>query len=474
MRARLITAVLALLGVALAAGCGGGSKSSAPATGGGADLAPATVAFLLELNTDFDGAQWQSLDRLLERFPDGKKLYSSIAGEGTDFERDVKPALGPETDALALSSDDLDEQAFVGLTQPRDVAKFQSLIAKGEDKPVTEEIEGWQVIADEQATIDRFKEARSEGTLAGSDAYREATEGLPAEAVARFYLDGSVLTKAVREQLNQQGPSSGADRVDWLSGAATAQDGGFGIDLRVKAGEIEAKPFASELVSQAPADAVLYLGFKGLDKALEELRQNPTVEKQLGPALKFVGGTLDQLVALFENEGALYVRQGSPAPEITFVLKVDDETAALSTVDALAGLVAASSGKQPEETTVAGVSAKKLAVGRLTLYYAAFDGKLVFTTQESGIEGLRGGGESLADTQAFEDAAAGAGMPDETAGFLYANVREALPLLDALTKENQPKPATRESLERLGAALLFGSVDGEAVSVKGFVAVPQS
>lgn len=474
MRLRLTAAVLALLAVGLAAGCGGGgggSKSAAAA--GGASVAPKSTAFLLQLDTDFDGGPWQTLDGLLKKFPDGTKLYSSIAGKGADFEQDVKPALGPETDVLALTGEDLDKSAFVSLTQPRDPAKFQTMIAKDTDHPVTEEIERWEVIADDRATIDRFKRARNDGTLADSGSYKDATAGLPGDALARLYVDGAVLTAAVSKQLKTgTGPVPGVGRISWLSGAMTATETGFGLELRLKGDEIEAKPFASELLSQVPADVLLALDFKGLDAFLDELRRNPAVEKQLGGAGKFLGTTIDDLVKLFAGEGALYVRSGTPSPEITLVLKVDDEAAALATVDKLVGIVALASKKAPEPVTVAGVDAKRVALGKtLSLVYAAFDGKLVVTTAESGIDALKGGGEKLAAAQGFKDLQAAAAMPDETAGFLYANVRDALPLIDSLMKKKPMKPETRRNLEHLGATLLYGTLDGNVASLKGFVTV---
>ena len=168
MRRRLLLSLLvALLALPLAAcggGGGGGNGSSATTSGeGGAAIVPKTAPLLVRLDTTFDSPQWATLNTLLKKFPDGDKLLSGIAGPGVDFEQDVNPALGPETDHFALNGADLQNKVFLGATQPDDQAKFQSLLDKDKDKPVTEQIGGWQVIADRRETIDRYKIARRAG-----------------------------------------------------------------------------------------------------------------------------------------------------------------------------------------------------------------------------------------------------------------------------------------------------------------------
>ena len=224
-----------ILSVALLAGCGSGSSgskqtaSSGSSTPGGAPSRRSRRRSCSGLNTAFDSPQWQAFDRLLRKFPDGTKLYSSIAGKGVDFNHDVKPALGPETDLLALTAADLNKSAFIGLTQPQDEAKFKALLTKNDSTPsVSEQIAGWQVIADKQATIDRFKQARNEGALSGSAAYKEAMAELPGDALATLYVNGNVLTRAIAKRAKTTaGPVPGIGRIGWLSGALTAQDRGW-------------------------------------------------------------------------------------------------------------------------------------------------------------------------------------------------------------------------------------------------------
>lgn len=478
---------LLILAAALLAGCGGSSGSKQPAspgssTPGGASVAPLSTPFLLRLNTAFDSPQWQAFDRLLRKFPDGTKLYSSIAGQGVDFDNDVKPALGPETDLLALTLEDLNKGAFLGLTQPRNEAKFLTLLTKNDSTPsVSEQIADWHVIADERATIDRFKQARNEGVLSGSATYKEAMAELPANALATVYVNGNVLTRAIAKQAKTTaGPVPGIGRIGWLSGALTAQTAGLALDFRLKGDELTVSPFEAELPGEVPAGVSLFVDFKGLDAALEQLKRSPALQKQLGSAEQALGGLLDEVIGLFKNEGAVYIRPGATGNEYTLVLKVDDEAAAGATLDKLGTLVGAFAQKAPEQVDVAGVPAKKIVLGKSTVYYAVFDGKLVLTNAEGAIRGLKGGGQRLADSQAWQDVKTSAALPDQTAGIFYADVQKLLPVIEKLQASSSSgsgssskplSPQAKRNLAPLGTVLLYGAVNGNVATAKGFVSV---
>ena len=457
---------IALLVVVLA-GCGTATRTAGPA--GGAAVAPKSTAFLLRLNTAFNSTQWTAFDALLKKFPDGASFISGIAGQGADFERDVKPALGPETDLVALTGQDIGSGVFLGLTQPRNPAKLLELLAKGSEKSVSEVVADWRVIADGRSTIDRFKRGRNGGVLADSDAYREATGDLPSDALATVYAEGAAVTRAIDHVVKTgTGPVPGLGRIGWLAGAVTAKEHGFALDVRIQGDEIEATSFTAELPAEVPADVSLFLDVKGLDATLDELKRTPAFSKLLGPGAKALGGLLDDAIALFKGEAAFYARPGAAGGEYTLVLEVADDLTAASTVDRLATIVGALLQEVPKPVEIAGVTAKRLVVGKVTLYYAVFGGKLVVTTAESGIAGLRSGGERLADSRSWADAKAAAEMPGETAGIFYADVPRVLPLL--VKSKALPSQVTR-NLAPLGTALVYGSVDGTVLSLKGFVSV---
>ena len=451
-----------LLGAALLAGCGSGSKHEGPA--GGAEIAPGSTAALVRLDTSFGSQQWQALETLLKLSPEGTKILSALGG--------AQGALGAETDLLALTAADLGKGSFIGLTQPRNQAKLDSLLAKHTPPLVSEEVAAWRAIASGRTAIDGFKRARTGGSLAGSDAYREAVSGLPATSLASVYVDGAAVTAALDARVKTgTGPLPGLGRVSWLASALSAENNGLALDLRIKGDAIEATPFTAELPAEVPAGVSLFVGFKGQDATLDELIRSPAVSARLGSAARLLGGVLDDVIALFKEEGALYVRQGAAGPEYTLVLKVADETAAAETLGRLATLASALQQKLPETVEVEGVTATKITVGKTDLYYAVFDGKLAVSNALGGIRGLRTTTGRLSGSRAWQDAVAAAGMPEQTAGILYADVNRALPLLEGLVKDKASLPKLRRTLAPLGTALLYGSVDGSVLSVKGFVSV---
>jgi hypothetical protein len=482
---RLRLALLASLALPLAA-CASGPNAGSSSEGGAA-VVPKSAPFLIRLDTSFDSPQWTALNVLLKKFPDGDKLFAGFAGDNVDFDRDVKPALGPELDLVALTGADLEQKNgnFIGLTRPKDEAKFDALLAKDREHQVSEEIAGWRVFADKRATIDRFKQARNGGTLSDSARYKAAAKSLPPGTIASVYVDGPALQREFAKRARTStgsatvppaGPVPGLGRVGWLTAALTAEQRGFGLDLHVQGDELEVSPYTPELPAELPADVSLLVDVKGLDATLDEAKRSPGISKQLGPAEKALGGLLDEVIALFKNEAAFVVRQAPDGKsELSLVLKVTDEESAQSTVDRLATLAGAVSQKPPEHVRVAGVSAQKLTLGKTSVYYAIFDGKLVVTNDEDGISSLRQGTTRLVDSLAWRSAADAAGLPDRAAGLFYANVPKLLPLIERLSQSGENgKPLSdkvKRNLAPLSTAILYGSVDGDVLSLKGFVSV---
>jgi hypothetical protein len=473
MRFRL--ALLLLLAPLALAACGGGGGGNEPAgqgATGAASVAPSGTELFISTNTDFQSDQWQNLEALAERFPALKKALTD-----PDFQRD-RDALGPEVALVVLRLADFSNEAFIGLTQTNDEAKLRQLLERDSDTPaVVEEIAGWQAFADKRDTLDRFKSARNTGTLDDDPVFTDAVDGLPADRLLSIYVSGKALADAIMKQLEkngQQGELPDVARVDWVSAALETREDGVGLELRAKGkAAAETTTFAPQLLDEVPAGVLALASFKGLDKPLDSLLKSSLVQKQLGGADQFLGVTRDKVIALLANEGALYVRPGSPIPEVTLALQVTDEQQAAATLDELVTKVGPALKAPPEDVDLAGVSAKKLALGSVNLYYAVFDGKVVVTTATTGISDLRRGGTPVADDPIFQDAVDSAGMPDETSGFLYVNFDDLLPLIQGFADlSNQPlSPQVRANLEPLRSFLLYASKDeGEGV-VHAFLGV---
>src|SRR3989442_9394002 len=201
---RRLSGVLAALSF-LAAGCGGTTSTGA----GGAGLVPASAPAFTALNVDVGSQQWKTVDQLASRFPDKDKALKTIReglrGQGIDWNRDLKPAIGPELD-IAWLDFDRGGQDFVALVRPKDESKFDKLIAK-EQRTSTNlfrtKVGGWQVLAPSQELIDRFRrESGSGGTLADSHAFKQAMSSYPSDWLFRGFVDGAAVMKVARSDSN--------------------------------------------------------------------------------------------------------------------------------------------------------------------------------------------------------------------------------------------------------------------------------
>jgi Protein of unknown function (DUF3352) len=183
----------------------------------------------------------------------------------------------------------------------------------------------------------------------------------------------------------------------------------------------------------------------------------------------------EDVLPLFAREGALYARRGFPLPEATLVLQVDDERAARETLDELAALARTSLGlAEPTETRVEGVEIIEVPVSDfVSVYYGAFEGKLVLTTSLEGIRDLRDEGQTLEEDEAFRAALEKAEVPDETVGFAYIDLEEAIPVvLSLLGFAGDEVPAVvRDNLEPLDSFVAYGDAEDDVFRFSAFLSV---
>ena len=476
MRLRLALALLALVALLALAACGGGENASSTGSDAAASsAAPADAIAFVDVSSDLDSAQWKQVQKLADRFP-GKdaavqKLLDSLGEENLDWKTDIEPALGPETAIVVIEV--AGEPQVVGLTKPDDVAKLKALVAKGDAPAETREIDGWTAVADSAAVLDAYETAVKAGTLDGAQAYQDATDGLPADSIGTFYV-GPGAADAASGALGSLGPAAAVGgTLEWVGGALSAQEDGLLLTGSVKSsGGPKVSSYKPAYLDEIPADAIAVISFHGLDVLISQLRKAggseivPSIEGALGV-------TLDDLAPLFANEGAIYLRQGTPLPEVTIVLGVEDEAGALATLDTLAGKVAGLVNGQTGKLTVDGIEAHYLDVQGIKISYATFDGKLVVTSGAFGIRELRDGGDSIADDSAFKAAADAAGYDGDTAGLFYVNLEDVLPLVDTIAGlASQPLPDdVRANLEPLRSFFVQGSADGDLARFSVFLGV---
>jgi uncharacterized protein DUF3352 len=471
----LVAFVLVFAALVLpAAGCGEGS----PAGPAGASVAPASSRAFVSLDTSFDSANWEDGRALLGKFPDGNRAIAWVMDElgdhGVDFEQDVKPALGPETDFVAL--DLSGEGKVVGLTQPDDPAKLKALLAKSEQPLVSREIDGWTAFSDSDANLDEFQRLQANGTLEGDASYQKVSGEVPDDAIAHVYLASSALEST---------PFAGVfgTNAPSLVLSLDPQDDGIHLEGAASpaAGDLFSDAFSAQLPGRVPGGVLLYAGANDLETQLSALRNvladlEPDFERDIGRAEAEIGVSLDEDVfPLLSAESALYVRPGFPIPELTIVTQVEDEQAALAVLDKLAAEVAEYYGTaELHSIDVDGVDVKELAVNQLiSVYYAAFDGNLVVTTSRQGISDLKADDGRLADDEAFKDATQAAGMPGETTGFVYVDLDKAVPVvlnLAGFGGAHTPDWLQR-NLEPLHSLVLYGTRDGDVAKFVGLLSI---
>jgi hypothetical protein len=111
--------------------------------------------------------------------------------------------------------------------------------------------------------------------------------------------------------------------------------------------------------------------------------------------------------------------------------------------------------------------------GRFSIFYAAFDGKLVVTSSQTGITALRESGARLASDSAFKDATSSAGMPSSNSGFVYVNLKDSIPAIESLAQlSGQTIPSSvGGNLSPLRAFVAYGRSSGSEASFTAFLQV---
>jgi len=456
-----------------AAGCGGGAKSGSSTPSGASLVRSGAVAFVA-IDTDTGSDQWKQLDALAKKFP-GRDLaiaglQSQLGEQGVDWNDDVKPAIGPEVDVAVVGST-TDNASFALLTQPKDEGKFKALVtkmnAKSSDGPaVYRKVGDWYALSESQRMIDRVLAPKDAETLADDPAFKEGLSKLADEALVKAYVNTkqlSVLLKTAPQSASPYGAAGPAlAKLDSLSAALTAEDDGVRLHGATTGQDTTGGTYSSELLSQAPADALAFLTFRGGSQTSSSLGQ-------IGGALQStLGVTGRQIAALFKNETGLWVRPGAVIPEVTAILQPDHPVAGLATLDKLAAALAASSGG-----TLHDGAQRTIDFGNFALHYGTVGGKIVITSAAGGVAGAGASGEKLPAGADFSEAKSAAGLPDSTSGFVYVDLKNAIPLLEgfAQLEGGSVDSSTTANLRPLRSFLAWGASSGDTQTFDAFLEI---
>jgi hypothetical protein len=474
-------AVLALL----AGGCGGsGSKGSASGSAAGATVVPASAVAYLSVNTDLGSDQWKKVDALSKKFPGRAKALADfeqqLAKKGIDFNKDVKPALGPEVDVAWLDLADGGQNA-VAVTQPKDDAKFAALVKKNNadssnHKLYTEKVGDWEALAESQATLDRLKSAQNGAKLADDSSFKDAVADLPDEALVKAYVNGASIRQAVQQGLAPSVPQSGVlgkaiPNLGWLSASASAASNGVGFQAGVKSSSTKTKSYKSELVDRLPSGALADLSFNNLASSLRQVLSQSGLKGQAAQVEQALGISESDLLKLFSNEGALAVyptARGERYPSVELLLKVNDEAKARKLLARLSAL-APMAGATVKPVKIGGVAAHELVVnGQVSIDYGVFDGVLAVSNSRSALGGLGGTGAKLSSDPVFSDARSAAKTPSSTTGFAYVNLqgvfKEVFEYIGASAE-------VRANLAPLRSFFAYGARKGDVTHLNGFLEI---
>jgi hypothetical protein len=481
LMARLPLVFIALVALVLA-GCGGTTHD---ASTGGAELAPADTAAFITFDTDLDSSQWQTVEELADRFPDKEKavdfVKKGLREDDVDWERDLKPALGPEFTMLWLDFEN-GGQNFVGLIQPDDEEAFKRLVEKQkEEDTVYEKFRDWYVVADKRETIARFRrESEASGSLAESDRFSDAIDSYPEDSLFRGYVNGDAVMKFVRSFPDPEARKmiDKLGTLDWIAAGLHASSDGIRFDTTVHgtAGSalkdaVPTRAYTPALQHEVPRDALLFASFHGSKGMFTGLESNPLFNDT--PELKQYTDVIRRVESLLQGENAFYVRPGKgKLPEVTFVAEPARGTNGMTTLDRILlryrkqlELVG-----QPRPTRVAGTPARVLDFIFFKLYYANVGKRLVVTDLPAGITTLKGDPPSLAQSDEYKDALDSAGMPAKTQGFLYVDVRGGVSYAERLAEAPIPGEIKR-NLGPLRSAVEYALTRPSEIQVTFFLRI---
>jgi hypothetical protein len=483
---RLVLAGLLATLAVVAGGCGG---SQAAAGGDAAALLKPGALVYWETVSDPDSDQWEQVEELLRRFPDGDKWIRQLRAE---FEKEaegvtwpeVRAALGERTVvALYLESADSDP-VVVGLMNPDDTEKTTDVIRRlneteedPDDRLVSRVVDGWVVVSDEETSIDAALAPDGERALGDEDSFTSALAELPEDALSRVYVDVATALERYRPELDEEErsvlDSLGLDGVDFAGAWAKAEDNGAGISALAKGSGLErvlggTEPYASKLLERVPGDAFAFVTFRGdgITEQLERLQANALFRMGVREFEQELGVTVETLTRALEGEIALYLRPGVPIPEVTLLLDDEDPEPARAELENVLRAVAARGGGEVVEE--GGIVTARF--GGFGVHLGTADGAVVLSTSRLAVSRLDASGSKLPDSEAFKDALETAEAPEQYAGLAYVDLAKALELVVGFAEE-ELGPEVERNLEPLRSFVAWGTSDSDSAEARAFLGI---
>jgi hypothetical protein len=257
----LVLCALALIIV----GCGGGDEEAGSPLDDALGFLPEDAPFVVAFDTDVEGDQYRAVGEIAERFRFGQQALDQLREQlesqqgGISYEDDVKPLLGNPFVVGATNARSFTEQGdteeFVGAVQAKDGDKLKDLLEKGDAKEEGEQngatvyedkggdtfaIKGdTLVVAGSRKVLDAALERREGDDRLEEDAFEEALDGLPEDALMRSYFD-------VQGLLEADPDTADARKIEWvrslrtfgLTASAESDSIDFQFDLKTDGGDL--------------------------------------------------------------------------------------------------------------------------------------------------------------------------------------------------------------------------------------------
>jgi hypothetical protein len=332
---------------------------------------------------------------------------------------------------------------------------------------VAEQSNGWTLVSDSQANLDAFTQATG-GKLADDKTYQDAIGTLDSDALVKAYVDGTKVGSAAKAAGAAATPA--LPRFQTAVAELVARDDGLQLKGDVKtSGKPLARSYTPKLLGVVPAGALAVVSFRAVQGAPAAVRQMPAV-----PGLGAVLQSLGRLAPIFSGENVIFVSPGFPIPEVTVVAEPTKVAAAAASVDRLiASLRPLLGNASVKQTSLDGVPARQVDFGRFSIYYGTTAGRLFISSSPRVVAQLRSDGQKLADDATFKEAKKAAGMGDTSAGFVYVNLKDAIPLLEGVAALSGSKlPAdVDQNIRHLRTLLVYGDGSGGDTRFSAFLGV---
>src|SRR4029453_9372352 len=259
-------------------------------------------------------------------------------------------------------------------------------------------------------------------------------------------------------------------KLKYIALSSSAEDDGVAVQAGYESTRsTQIGRYAAGLDNTLPAGALVYLSFGDIEQYFNQAlstagNESPEFGRQLRQIQQALGFSLkDDLLPLFSREGAIAVYNASESvPDVLFALRVDDEDKATQLINRL-GAIPEPAAARGRPLSIQGAQGKVFAYPEddVTMYAVVGDGRVLVSNTRGRIDAALGDGEKLSDARVYREALNTSSAPDETSGFVYANLKLTIPaifgLLDAVSESDSPgaiPPDVRGNTKPLQSAIL--------------------